>query len=519
MIILFIVSFVLLVLFMFFPYFGISSKFLVKREKSIKSFFVVLLVVCSFGTLELYHASAADDDTPQDVLDNTRYSAIGFGFVSDIINFIDGVVSGELSDGVLGNPDSLIGKFASTVANDAYNDLHQYAIDSTTGYQIKDIYAMMAKRKIVYPVNGYEETQYLYVYQNLNVGASPQQFGNYTIAPNTLFMVRQTNFSGVLAYSIPLSENSIDLSFGNSSRPLGIVLPANQNFKMYTESGIETFVLPQGVTVFVENNTINSIVNDHLQAVYDYDIAHNRNYYEDYLPDGYMDGLEALMGVGITYNYSDWTTDWTGYGGDGTNQNPWYVTGFFSNNDRGTGSPSYYSTNFNINPALPPAYIMSPDNPLYSGKVINNETINNYNDYGMTIVDGTLEIDPDILAGALGGLIDPDFNGALGGVFGGQPSIGLDFNNPLDFNYPDLIDDYLQSLVVYPPSEYPMVEPLTTADIVIRPVFPVSTEALPSYLPSTAANIYSVADRFLSPELLPLYLALALFGLCIAILL
>lgn len=491
-------------------------------KKFIAIFIALVFCIVPCSSLVL---SAAQPSTGSDVLDDTRYSAIGFGTVFDIIEFASDLIEGEIDYNDIGilPYEDIIEKFASEVAKNAYTDtfdLNRYAIESTQGYQIKDIYAMMAKRKIVYPVGGYEETQYLYVYQNLNAGASPQQFGDYTIAPNTLFMLRQTNFSGVLAYSIPLAENNINLSFGNSSKPLGIVLPANQNFKMYTESGTESFVLPQGVTVFVQNNSINSIVNDHLQAVYDYDISHNRNYYEDFLPDGYMDGLEALMGVGITYSYSDWTTDWSGYGGDGTNQNPWYVTGFFSNTDVGTGSPSYYSTNININPALPPGYILSPDNPLHSGKVINNETINNYNDYGVTMVNGSLEIDPDILAAALGALIDPDFGAAVQGVYSAQPEIGLDFNTPLDLNLPDLVDDYLQSITVYPPSDgweppsYPAVNTSTYIPASVPSYETYALQTIPDeYIEGTGDWFFFGYDLLDSLGLLVFVIPLVILGL------
>ena len=78
---------------------------------------------------------------------------------------------------------------------------------------------------------------------------------------------------------------------------------------------------------------------------------------------------------------------------------------------------------------------------------------------------------PDILAGALGGLINPDFNGAVGGVFGLQPEIGMGFDTPLVLNLPELVNDYIDSIIVYPPA------PEWTA-----PTFPaVNTEPLVSY--------------------------------------
>lgn len=152
---------------------------------------------------------------------------------------------------------------------------------------------------------------------------------------------------------------------------------------------------------------------------------------------------------------------------------------------------------------------------------LDQTTINNYSDYGFDYdsVNGTLDLDPTVLAGALAGALIPEFQGAFDLIYGAQPAIDMAFNaenNVLD--YLDLIEDNQGGGggEVWIPPEYPE---LTTYDIVVRPVFPATTEALPSYLPTQASNIYSLADRLLSPEILPIYLALALFGLCIAILL
>lgn len=466
--------------------------------------------------------SADSQSNGQDVLDNTRYSSIGFSEISDIISFLDGLSDGALSDSsVLGRPDKLIGKFASQVATNAFNDLQ----GKQNGYVIKDIYSCICKRKIVYPINDYEEVQYLYVYINENADATTQNFGNFTIAPNTMLLVRQTNFSGTLVYSIPIGLNNINCSWGNGGDLCRIIIPDNSNFTMYTPDGAETFLIEsarsgESMYVAIVNNDYNTIVDTHLSQVYNY--QPNHDYYYRYMPEGTMNGLEALLGVGYNASLgSEQTSAWPPNNGSPYNTTrPWYMTTFFSNNDTGTGSPSYYSTNNNIDPKKPPAFILPQSSPLYSGKTIDNSTINNYNDYGMTINNNSLDIDPDILAGALAGLIDPDFTGALGGVFGAQPELGLDFNTPLDLNLPDLVDDYLQSITVYPPSpDIPDVPPITTYDIVINPVFPATTEALPSYLPTQASNIYSLADRMLSADLMPIYIALALFGLCIAILL
>ena len=151
---------------------------------------------------------------------------------------------------------------------------------------------------------------------------------------------------------------------------------------------------------------------------------------------------------------------------------------------------------------------------------LDQTTINNYNDMGLTYDSNTnkFDLDPTVLAGAVAGALIPELQGAFEGVFALQPDIGLPFsavNNTLDYN--DLIVDSGGGSggEVWIPPEYPDI---TTYDIVVRPVFPATTESLPEYLPDTAQDIYSVADRLLGPEILPILLALALFGICVYLL-
>ena len=429
--------------------------------------------------------SAAEPANGDDVLNDTRYSAFGWLPIDDLLEGLIDVANGEIpSNGVFGAPEKLIDKFASQVAINAFKELQ----GKQEGYTIKDIYSCICKRKIVYPINGYEELQYLYVYINENANAQTQNFGNYTIAPNTMLLVRQTNFSGTMVYSIPIALNNINCSWGNGGDLCRIIIPDNSNFTMYTPDGAETFLIEsarsgESMYVAIVNNDYNTIVDTHLSQVYNY--QPNHDYYYRYMPEGTMNGLEALLGVGYNASLgSEQTTAWPPNNGSPYNTTrPWYMTTLFSNNDTGTGSPSYYSTDNNIDPKKPPAFILPQSSPLYTGKTIDNSTINNYNDYGMTINNNSLDIDPDILAGALAGLIDPDFTGALGGVFNAQPEIGLGFDTPLDLNLPDLVDDYLQSITVYPPSTgwEPPSYPAVNTSAYIPATYPtVPTNTLPS---------------------------------------
>lgn len=488
-------------------------------KKLIALFFAMLFCVVPCSCLILHADSPA---TGSDVLDDTRYSSIGFTEISDIISFIDGVSGGELSDAsVLGQPGKLIDKFASQVFTNAMKSLQ----GKESGYVVKDVYSCICKRQVVYPINDYKELQYLYVYINKNADAQLQQFGNYTVAPNTLFLVRQTNFAGTLVYSVPIAQNNINVSWGNGGDPCRIIIPDNSNFTMYTPEGAETFLIEsarsgESMYVAIVNNDYNTIVDTHLSQVYNY--QPNHDYYYSYMPEGTMNGMEALLGVGYNASLgSEQTTAWPPNNGSPYNTTrPWYMTTFFSNNDTGTGEPSYYSTNNNINPLKPPAYILPQSNPFYSGKTIDNSTINNYNDYGVSISNNSLEIDPDILAAALGALIDPDFGAAVQGVFSAQPEIGLDFNTPLDLNLPDLVDDYLQSITVYPPSDgweppsYPAVNTSTYIPASVPSYETYALQTIPDeYIEGTGDWFFFGYDLIDSLGLLVFVIPLVILGL------
>ena len=137
--------------------------------------------------------------------------------------------------------------------------------------------------------------------------------------------------------------------------------------------------------------------------------------------------------------------------------------------------PIYRITNQNFYP-----------NTVYGWSTTHNHyldqtTINNYSDYGFDYdsVNGTLELDPTVLAGALAGALIPEFQGVFDLVYGAQPAIGMEFNatnNTLD--YLDLIEDNQGGdLTVWEPPSYPAVN--TSA--YIPATYPtVPTNTLPS---------------------------------------
>lgn len=432
-----------------------------KKKKTAKVLSFFLSAVLGFGCITSFTAFAENSLNGSDILDNTRYSAIGIGDIADIIQFILDMNDGEMPPAV-GDADYWIQKYAEKSAELATEDTIEeaktiYTAPNYEPYTINDSYAIMAKRRINYPYNNWYEVQYIYVYVNKNVLAqTPQQFGNYTIAPNTIFLVRQTNFDGVKAFSVPLSENGLIVQMGSAPNgsALSIKLNGNQNntFIYDDENGRQTVGFRHygndfnPVRLNLINNNVNSIVDNFLIDYYN----NNQSDYNTYLgSQRTLNNFEAFLGTGYDYGNSS--------GIMGGSPRPFYVTTAFFNTsgyDEDDAPIDRINTYFNtdpnnVNPLKPPAYVIPNDNPLSSGNTINNNTVNNYNDYGVTMLDGELHLDPDILAGALGGLINPDFVGALGGVFSAQPAIGLQFGGGSAdiYNYIDLVDDFITQLI------------------------------------------------------------------------
>lgn len=421
----------------------------------IASALAVLLVPFGVGLI----TARADDVTGQEVLDDTRYSAVGFDFVNMIIDTIDDIHNNELPEELNPLLKNSLKLFAQKAAEKYVND----TIDSANktwqtapNYQVQSAFCIMGKRKILYPNNQYE-VQTVICYINKNVSeAMPQQFGEYTIAPNTIFFVRDTSWNGVIPISIPIAENNMQYFTYNADYAFEIWVnaPPNQTFVYDTPNGRETYGFRHNsAKIHFINNTVNSIVRtDFLDAYED-----SPSNYSAFFPNGYADNVTAFIGNGYIFERgAPFMLD---------NCMPFYVTTAFFNNASEFDQKvyNYYNTDpDNIDPLKPPAYVIPNDNPLHGGETINNNTINNYNDYGITEIDGQLSIDPDILAGALGGLINPDFNGVLGGVFGAQPQIGLNFDTPLDLNLPEIFDDFIDSITVYPPNTRPQVPVVTT---------------------------------------------------------
>lgn len=439
--------------------------------------------------------SADEPSNGLDILDDTRYSAFGIGDLSTIIDIINAIKdSGELSPDTIKNRDKLI-EFALRAAEQQINTAADSA-NKTYGehenfepYTIKGSSTILCKRQFDYPYGGMKETDYLYIYSDSNATSyTPQQFGNYTITPNSMLLIRDTNFMGVKVASFPLTS----YCYIGGGAPYNIIIstPPNEYFYFDTPDGQQLEYVffasnSHNFSIPIVNGTTNTIRNDWLKRAYET----NRSDYEFYVGSGNvaLDDFEILIGTGYdnrptgrTYRTMCQSST------SGFTTQPWFITcAYFNDNTSNNHINQYFSTDNNIDPSKPPAYVMPDNNPFRYNRTIDNSTINNYYDYGVSYnsTDNKLDIDPDILAGALGGLINPDFAGTIAGVYNGQPEIGLGFDTPLDLNLPDLVDDYLQSITVYPPSTgwEPPSYPAVNTSAYIPATYPtIPTNTLPS---------------------------------------
>lgn len=481
---------------------------------------VLLGLSCS---LCLVVAADSTSSSGQDILDDTRYSAIGFGTLVDIISMIAGIADNAVSQTEL--RDTLIQDFAKKVAENSIQNTIDNAnktYGTAENYTIQPAFCIMGKRKLNYP-DGKSEVQTCFVYIDRNVEeALPQQFGQYSVAPNTVFLVRDTSWGGVIPLSIPITQNNIRTYTynANGGLSLGLENPPNNTFVYDTPTGRESVGFRHGgspyepLTINFINNSTNTIVINKFLDYYN----SSPSGYSYYISDGVPDNFEAFIGSGYLYEDSQGLM----FGSRWDYLCPFYITTAYFNGTSEFGTTKLnntYSTNNNIDPSKPPAYILPDSNPLSAGQTINNNTINNYNDYGITSIDGELELSPDILAGALGGLITPDFEGALNGVFGLQPQIGLGFDTPLDLNLPDIVGDFLDSITVYPPSTgwEPPSYPAVNTSAYIPATYPtIPTNTLPSGygegVGEVLTNGWDIADSLgITAILVPIIIMLLLW--------
>ena len=143
---------------------------------------------------------------------------------------------------------------------------------------------------------------------------------------------------------------------------------------------------------------------------------------------------------------------------------------------------------------------------------------NNYSDYGFDYdsLNGTLDLDPTVLAGALAGALIPEFEGVFDLVYGAQPGIGLDFNatnNILD--YLDLIEENQGGdLSVWEPPSYPAVNTSTYIPASVPNYETYALQTIPDeYIEGTGDWFFFGYDLIDSLGLLVFVIPLVILGL------
>lgn len=461
-------------------------------------------------------------NTAKDIIDDTRYVWNDMHSIDYIVEYLEAVSNGSvplyLSEKTFEYMEHF-GTYEQTTANQA---LIAYANASTSGSnleaEIKDTYSVVCKRKVVYPYDNMSETDYLYIYIDENADLySPQQFGNFGVTANSALLVRDTNFDGVKAYSIPLVENGIQFypNYYNSSIAFRCLGNGNNTFVYESATGTNTVGLRHVPADFQEitNNTLNTIQVNNLTDLYSESSVAYHYYLDEHEP---MNVMECFFGTGYSYDMSS---------GFATAFPPWYLScGYFNtaNDIPFVQNNTYNNQTYINNPALPPVYIYPDTDPWASGKTINNDNILQYEDSGLTINNGQFELNPDILAGALGAAVAPVLGGLIDGTFALQPQIGLPFNVPdtPTINLKDLFGDLLGEITIYPPAEItrPLVPAITTFtsqqfnyDIIK------TTVALPADTKQGASILWQTGAQFIERCGIPLALifALALFGVAV----
>lgn len=251
----------------------------------------------------------ASAPTGKTIQNSTRYTDIAVGANIDLILEFLIAVASEM-------PDTDIVDFATNTQQKMYDmilpyiesqrKLVDYANASTSGeYTIETNYTFIGKRQLVYPYNNMSETDYIICYYDENEhNYTPQQFGAYTITPNSILFIRDTNFDGVRACSIPLELNGLKCYVDRDSSLLAINYTGNNDgtFIYDTADGTQTVGCTHYGNDFyplyidIKNNDYNTIRDNRLIDNYSNNFAH----YTTYIPDGEpLTDLEAFLALVI----------------------------------------------------------------------------------------------------------------------------------------------------------------------------------------------------------------------------
>lgn len=449
---------------------------------------------------------------------NSRYSPItdftDFGFIGDVIAKVADVGLNHLEGAASELGEALSQQDANKINSDqtryglpalpTYNAI-KYLVDTanqngsaTLGSQ----YQFIAKRSFDYPFYNWSEVDTLIVYVDSNQDAFNNDaiyYENVAIPANSFCLFRSIKTSGgVRSTSYVFSSDQFDLarlaygSFDFTINPrseysaLTAVTPdGTQQYSLYSPYGYNRgdFQVPVG------NNNYNTVQDSILTDLWS-DWG-GSNPFESYMGSEYriLTPLECLTGLYFNPGYS------SPFMGQSTFRT-WYVTAGFVNS--GYSVSGYTTDSNNVNPKGAPVYVVDNNSPLYQGSTLDQTTVNNYADYGVSYNSDTnnFELDVNLLAGAIAGQIIPEFQAIAEGVFSAQPELGLGFDTPLTLDLPSLSTDLINSLVPssggssggWVPPEYPPVNTST--------YFPATVPDYSSYMAVTVGTdvIDSVND-------------------------
>lgn len=452
------------------------------------------------------------------VLNGDLADDIGLDGLSSIQRFITRWKSGDFNSS----------SFDAIVHAQRVKDLVDYANQSTTGLTTgQNVFAFTAKRKLLLGsqdgVQQYElDTMYFWRDYNhtTSVDFTGVTIGNFFIQPNTFYVTRQFSDGTFKAFYGDARQLNLNVSSqtGNYvSVPFTITFNAGQTVTCYDEEGTMS-----QLTFPAENSTSHTwstlsfkILDNNLNAIDLDGFQRQAQYYPSfgqYISDGLLTNIQLLCNNASKSDGSMMRPN--NYSGSAEGWGTWYLSsGSFlgnSNNSLTVAPRSFTTTNDpqNYDPRKPPAnYNVDP--LLLTDKQLTPENVSNYNDYGITYNNNTMqfELDVDALAGALAGMLQPDFQGKFDLVYDNQPPIGgsdwtdltLNYNTDLDNKINDL-DLIVKDLLPVEPWQEPSFPALETDPLVTYTYPTLPTETVPPSLINATSDFFgygfSLLDAF-----------------------
>ena len=402
--------------------------------------------------------------------------------------------------------------FDAIVHAQRVKDLVDYANQSTTGLTTgQNVFAFTAKRKLLLGTQNGEqqyELDTMYFWRDHNhttsVDFTGVTVGNFFIQPNTFYITRQFSDGTFKAFYGDARQLNFNVSTqtGNYvNTPFTITFNAGQTVTCYDEQGtMSSFSFPaQNSTSHTWSTLSFKILDDNLNAIDIDGFQKQAQYYPSfgqYISDGRLTNIQLLCNNASKSDGSMMRPN--NYAGSAEGWGTWYLSsGSFlgnSNNSITVAPRSFTTTNDpqNYDPRKPPANF-NVDPLLLTDKQLTPENVNNYNDYGITYNDTTMqfELDLDALAAGIAGLISPDFKGNFDLVYDSQPDIGGNDWTNLNNNYNTDIENKLNDLDLVvkdllpgEPFTVPYYPPVNTSAFIPAqyPTIPVTATFHPNYV-------------------------------------